>query len=158
MMKKRFVSIVLTACLALALLPATALAVEENYETFDYRAYANMYPDVKAAYGYNAEKLYAHYVNYGKAEGRVGRCISGSNPKTNAATHAYGADPGAAGQKPAATVGGFSDVPAGASYAKAVDWAAETGLSKGIGENKSAPDEICSRGQIVSFLHRVFAK
>ena len=56
----------------------------QNYDTFDYRAYANVYPDLKAAYGYNAEKLYAHYVNYGKAEGRVGTFISGSNPKTNA--------------------------------------------------------------------------
>lgn len=59
-------------------------AAAESYDAFDYRAYANIYPDLKAAYGYNAEKLYAHYVNFGKAEGRVGTFISGSNPKTNA--------------------------------------------------------------------------
>lgn len=68
------------------------VASVENYDTFDYRAYANVYPDLKAAYGYNAEKLYAHYVNYGKAEGRVGTFISGSNPKTNAPI--YGTVPG----------------------------------------------------------------
>lgn len=56
----------------------------ENYDTFDYRAYANVYPDLKKAYGYDAQKLYAHYVNFGKAEGRVGTFIGGSNPKTNA--------------------------------------------------------------------------
>lgn len=60
------------------------VASVENYDTFDYRAYANVYPDLKAAYGYDAAKLYAHYVNYGKAEGRVGTFISDDNPKTNA--------------------------------------------------------------------------
>lgn len=59
-------------------------AAAESYDTFDYRAYANVYPDLKAAYGYNAQKLYAHYVNFGKAEGRVGTFISGSNPKSGA--------------------------------------------------------------------------
>ena len=51
----------------------------QNYDTFDYRAYANVYPDVKAAYGYDAQKLWAHYVNYGKAEGRVASYIN-ANP------------------------------------------------------------------------------
>lgn len=59
-------------------------ASAESYDTFDYRAYANIYPDLKAAYGYDAQKLYAHYVNFGKAEGRVGTFISGSNPKSGA--------------------------------------------------------------------------
>lgn len=68
------------------------VASAENYDTFDYRAYANVYPDLKAAYGYDAQKLYAHYVNYGKAEGRVGTFISGDNPKTNAPI--YGLVPG----------------------------------------------------------------
>lgn len=72
--------------------PPIVAPAAENYDTFDYRAYANVYPDVKAAYGYNAEKLYAHYVNYGKAEGRVGSFISGSNPKTNAPITAPKAD------------------------------------------------------------------
>ena len=71
--------------------PVAAPAVE-NYDTFDYRAYANIYPDVKAAYGYDAQKLYAHYVNYGKDEGRVGSFISGDNPKTNAPITAPKAD------------------------------------------------------------------
>lgn len=69
--------------------PQTA---SESYDTFDYRAYANVYPDLKAAYGYDAAKLYAHYVNFGKAEGRVGTFISGSNPKSNAPI--YGLVPG----------------------------------------------------------------
>lgn len=95
-MKKQALCLLTAVCAVLVLLPAaapagaanyppgTAPAPEENYDTFDYRAYANVYPDLKAAYGYDAEKLYAHYVNYGKAEGRVGTFISGANPKTNA--------------------------------------------------------------------------
>lgn len=63
-----------------------------SYDTFDYRAYANVYPDLKMAYGYDAEKLYAHYVNYGMAEGRVGTFISDNNPKTGA--FIYGMIPG----------------------------------------------------------------
>lgn len=59
-------------------------AASESYDTFDYRAYANIYPDLKAAYGYDAAKLYAHYVNFGKAEGRVGTFISADNPKSGA--------------------------------------------------------------------------
>ncbi len=39
---------------------------------FDATYYAEHYPDVKAAYGYNEEKLLDHFVNYGMQEGRQG--------------------------------------------------------------------------------------
>lgn len=42
-----------------------------NYDKFDWIDYANRYPDVKKAFGYNKEQLYAHYIHYGIAEGRV---------------------------------------------------------------------------------------
>ena len=42
-------------------------------ETFDHVYYANLYPDVKAAFGYDAAKLWAHYVHFGVAEGRQAR-------------------------------------------------------------------------------------
>ena len=92
MNRKRILSVLLSTAMLLSLCVTGAAAVTESYATFDYRAYANVYPDLKAAYGYNAEKLYAHYVNYGKAEGRVGTFIEGSNPKTNAPI--YGLVPG----------------------------------------------------------------
>ena len=74
--------------------------INVTYDTFDYRAYANIYPDLKAAYGYDAQKLWAHYVNYGRDEGRVAFAISASdNPKSGAAIYkdaavgtAYGND------------------------------------------------------------------
>ena len=42
-----------------------------NYEAFDWIDYANRYPDLKKAFGYNKEALYAHYIKYGIAEGRI---------------------------------------------------------------------------------------
>lgn len=45
---------------------------EISYENFDFVRYADEYPDVKAAYGYDAEALYGHYVSSGIAEGRKG--------------------------------------------------------------------------------------
>lgn len=48
----------------------------------------------------------------------------------------------------------FTDVPGGADYAKAVSWAVEEGITKGTGSTTFSPDDICTRGQIVTFLHR----
>lgn len=41
-------------------------------EGFDHVSYADTYPDVKAAFGYNKNALYRHYVDHGRAEGRTG--------------------------------------------------------------------------------------
>ena len=50
---------------------ASSATTVESLATFDYKAYADTYPDLKAAFGYDAAALYNHYVNSGKAEGRV---------------------------------------------------------------------------------------
>lgn len=92
MSRKRILSAFLSICLLLGCCVTRVSAMEGNYDTFDYRAYANIYPDLKMAYGYDAEKLYAHYVNYGRAEGRVGTFIADANPKTGAPV--YGMIPG----------------------------------------------------------------
>lgn len=52
---------------------------------------------------------------------------------------------------------GFSDVDAGAPYAEAVSWAVENGVTNGDGsEDTFAPDKVCSRGHIVTFLYRAY--
>ncbi len=51
----------------------------------------------------------------------------------------------------------FTDVPANASYAAAVAWAVQTGVTAGVSATSFAPDAPCSRGQIVTFLYRAFA-
>ena len=48
----------------------------------------------------------------------------------------------------------FTDVPADAYYAKAVAWAVENGVAKGVSETAFAPDTSCTRAQIVTFLWR----
>ena len=60
-----------------------------------------------------------------------------------------GPDPDPEPEKPE-----FVDVPSGAYYADAVDWAAATGVTAGVDNTHFGPDEGCTRAQMVSFLWR----
>ncbi len=48
----------------------------------------------------------------------------------------------------------FYDVPNDAYYYEAVKWAAENGVTGGVGNSLFAPNQPCTRGQIVTFLWR----
>lgn len=48
----------------------------------------------------------------------------------------------------------FSDVPEGAWYAEAIRWAVGAGVTNGVGEGRFAPNEKCTRAQIVTLLYR----
>ena len=48
----------------------------------------------------------------------------------------------------------FADVPAGYYYHDAVCWAYDAGIARGVDETHFAPDAFCTRGQVVTFLHR----
>ena len=48
----------------------------------------------------------------------------------------------------------FDDVMTDAYYARAVAWATEQGVTEGVGSRRFAPDDTCTRGQIVTFLWR----
>ena len=61
----------------------------------------------------------------------------------------------AAGSPEPKTAVSFADVPAGSYYAKAVAWAIENGITNGMTETTFAPNATCTRGQSVTFLHRV---
>ena len=50
----------------------------------------------------------------------------------------------------------FSDIAEGAWYAEAVRWAVSAGVTNGVGEGRFAPDEHCTRAQIVTFLWRSY--
>ena len=50
---------------------------------------------------------------------------------------------------------GFSDVPAGAFYADAVNWLAAEGITTGVQPGRFAPDDVVTRGQMATFLHRL---
>ena len=48
----------------------------------------------------------------------------------------------------------FKDVPVNAYYYEAVKWAAEKGITGGVGNGLFAPNQPCTRAQIVTFLWR----
>ena len=61
----------------------------------------------------------------------------------------------AAGEpEPTAAANPFGDVSADQYYYKAVLWAVEKGITKGMTADTFAPDATCTRGQIVTFLWR----
>ena len=51
----------------------------------------------------------------------------------------------------------FQDVAADAYYAQAVKWAADNGITSGIGGGLFGPDNSCTRAQIVTFLWKLYA-
>ena len=64
----------------------------------------------------------------------------------------------AAGSPTPAGKADFTDVPANADYAQAVAWAVENKITSGTGGSNFSPAATCTRGQIVTFLHRAMGK
>lgn len=60
----------------------------------------------------------------------------------------------AAGQPEAKAAVSFADVKSGDIFYEAVQWAVERGITKGTSSTSFSPFAPCTRGQIVTFLHR----
>ena len=60
--------------------------------------------------------------------------------------------------EPTKTDNPFSDVKADQYYYKAVLWALEKGVTTGTSADKFSPNSGCTRGQVVTFLHRAQGK
>ena len=58
------------------------------------------------------------------------------------------------GEPKAAQSSRFADVPHWEYYAKAVAWAVGLGVTAGTDKTTFSPEQICTRAQIVTFLHR----
>ncbi len=56
--------------------------------------------------------------------------------------------------EPKSTTHPFKDIKSGAFYYKAVLWAVENGITKGVSATAFGPNQGCTRGQVVTFLHR----
>jgi len=106
-----------------------------------------------------ADAYYAEAVNWAAAEGITGGIGNGQFAPDLACTRAQIVTFlwRAAGSPAPETVRVFSDVPVDAYYAQAVYWAAENGITGGVGDNKFAPDLPCTRAQAVTFLFRYAA-
>ncbi len=59
---------------------------------------------------------------------------------------------------PKSTETAFTDVGPKPFYAKAVAWAVENGVTKGMTDTTFAPNDTCTRGQVVTFLYRATAE
>ena len=57
--------------------------------------------------------------------------------------------------EPTATESPFSDVKKGVFYDKAVLWALENNITKGVDKTHFGPDQRCTRAQVVTFLWRI---
>ena len=62
----------------------------------------------------------------------------------------------AAGSPAAQSGTAFQDVAAGSYYAQAVAWAVEGGITAGVGGGRFDPNSTCTRGQIATFLYRLY--
>lgn len=58
--------------------------------------------------------------------------------------------------KESAPASSFSDVPASADYAAAVNWAVANGIVEGYPDGTFRPDTVCNRGVIATMLHRAY--
>lgn len=121
--------------------------------TFLYRAAGS--PAAAEAAPIQVESWFVDAVNWAYGEGIIDVGFDPTADCTRADTVAYMWK--AAGSPDPQGAASFSDVPAGAEYAQAVAWAAETNITTGTGEGVFSPDVTCSRAQIVTFLSRAYA-
>lgn len=93
-------------------------------------------------------------ISWAREKGMIDNSFDGNKPCTRSTAVSYIWQ---AFNKPIAKASSFTDVPANAAYAKAVNWAVEKGITKGDGsESTFAPDKVCTRGHIVTFLYRAY--
>ena len=67
---KKLTTLMATAMAIVLLVPTVAFAAGITRDNFDAKRYADTYADLKAAYGYNEDQLWAHYQAFGIKEGR----------------------------------------------------------------------------------------
>ena len=74
MRKRGFISLLTCLAIILSFSLSVAAAPKDmgDGQLFDAEFYADTYPDLKAAFGYDEGKLYAHYLQFGKAKGATG--------------------------------------------------------------------------------------
>ena len=56
------------------------------------------------------------------------------------------------------TANPFVDVPNGEWFTTPVLWALENGVTEGVDPTHFAPEAICNRAQVVTFLYRAYNK
>ena len=118
--------------------------------TFLWRAYGSPTPSGKVS----GNEYYAVPLQWAKEQKLVDEYLSAKDPCTraNVVTYLW-----KLAGSPSAKAASFSDVPASASYAGAVNWAVENKITSGTSETTFSPEKTCTRGQIVTFLRQALA-
>lgn len=106
----------------------------------------NPFTDVKESDYYYSAALWAY-----ENEIVSGNTLGPNTPCTRSQTVTY---LWKCAGKPSAPAAHFSDVSAGADYAPAVYWAVDQGVTNGTSATTFSPNATCTRGQIVTFMHR----
>lgn len=138
-MKKRLLSLALALCLALSLLPGTALAAGENPFT-----------DVSASHWAHDDITYVYENDL--MNGTDGSLFSPESTTTRAqvVTVLYRL----AGQPAADWANPFWDVPASAWFHDAVTWAWENDITGGVSSTHFGAGNAVTREQLATFLYR----
>lgn len=102
----------------------------------------------------NGSEYYAQAVRWAEDHDMVDSHFNPDAKCTRAQAMAY---IWAAFDRPEVAKSSFTDVPADADYSAAVDWAVSSGITKGTSDTTFSPDQVCNRGQIVTFLYRAYA-
>ncbi len=180
-MKKRILSIMLTLCMVLMLVPTTVFAEMTTDGNFEYSVSGSGFSGV-----YNYPVVISDVEN-GKAAADKSNAVAGDKVtitvtpdrgytlETIAVTDENGTEleltskgdgrytftmPAsrvsikATFMEDNAMLNFFVDVPVNAYYYDAVLWAAESGITGGVDATHFAPDAPCTRGQAVTFLYR----
>lgn len=108
------------------------------------------YADVKAGSYYEKAVLWA--VAQGITNGTSSTTFSPNAPCTRGQTVTFLWR--AAGKPQASGSTAFADLNPKAYYYEAVQWAAEQGITNGVGGGRFGPDSACTRSQGVTFLYR----
>ena len=125
--------------------------------TFLWRACGSPAPAASAPFDdVAADSWYAAPAAWAYEEGLVsGGTFNGESPCTRASTVTY---LWKLAGSPESGEAAFDDVAADASYAQAVSWAVQEGITAGTGDTTFGPDDTCTRSQIMTFLYRDFSE
>lgn len=122
--------------------------------TFLWRAYGCPEPTIKNSFSdVDDEDYYYEAALWAYQMGMVsGNTFYGDTACTRASTVMYLWQ--AAGEPESTSASAFNDIADDANYRQAIAWAVEQGITYGTGDGLFSPDQICSRGQIMTFLYR----
>ncbi len=125
--------------------------------TFLWRAYGQPEPAISNPFTNSIPEAYTKAAIWAYEKGMVSGDtfdVNGLCSRAMAVTYMWQA----AGSPAPAAAAAFSDVPTGSNFAAAVSWAVEKNITTGTSGTTFSPNDICTRGQIATFLYRNLAQ